>query len=554
MTQSTSSPALGGGLPPAGEWSEVGSESCSPMALRKGMERTLLMPKKLSPEEFDALDKEHRSQYLETLWNKPRKAGVWGYTDQDLLDNFRMAKPSEYEMFRRIRRAGLSAILAQDAVKPKASYGLARQAPAFLLEDNAGSAAMSGSLKVLKNDLEGALQGCNEALREDATVVRAWRSRGNVRLQTQDFDGALRDTTKVIELSDGHQLPPWDWVARGEARLGLRDFEGAIEDFTKAIELDEKRWRIWWRRAVAKAEVEDLEGAVEDCTQALKYDKEVPEVHITRARAYLELQNFEGAEADFTVAIKYNPTRPDFWFRRAEARAKLKNLKGSAKDIVEALKLDPLNIECWKFSARIAVILKDWPKVESDCNKLLSLDPGIAEAYAQRGEAKIGLRRPAEALLDLDEAARLDPSLPLPSYYAAKGKFQKGLYLEAIDDCKVSLAADPKYKPAILLLKKAEDADRSLKSWKIPGTQLIRTPRRGGQEAFVVVADDDFAPLEEFAFRALGDHSRTAMWPAPPGSAAGSSEKLPESKVRRRHVRASGATNTTAFVLQAALA
>mmetsp|Transcript_82987 Transcript_82987/g.216278 ORF Transcript_82987/g.216278 Transcript_82987/m.216278 type:complete len:528 (-) Transcript_82987:90-1673(-) len=433
-------------------------------------------------------EERQRKKYIESLWKKHSvKREIWGTTDADLLDNFKMAKPKHLDYFRRIRRARVLALTSQDAAKPRGSCGLARAAPVYFLEDLPGSTAMSSSLKILRDDPEGAIADCNEALEQDPRILRAWRNRGNVKLQTQDFEGAIDDMSKVLSIQSTQGT---DWALRAEAKMGLGDLRGAIADFDEAARLEPRRWKIFWRRAEAKFRDEDFEGAVEDCSAALEQEKDVPEVHVIRARSRVVTGDVKGAEEDFGVGIKYDPGRPDFWFERAEVRGKLKDHDGALKDVRKALQLDPTNVDCWRFSSRIMMMRQEWDNVISDCTHIIHLDPTIAEAFANRGQALMFLNKPTQAIPDLEEAERLDPALPLPAYYAAVAKFKKGLYVDCIRECQHALHANARYKPAIELLEKAEAQDRSLRSWKLPSVNRTLTPRRRGQEPLPALEDD----------------------------------------------------------------
>merc|ERR1719401_1118906 len=86
----------------------------------------------------------------------------------------------------------------------------------------------------------------------------------------------------------------------------------------------------------------------------------------------------------------------------------------------------------------------------------------------------------------------------LPWYYQAKAKFQKGLYLEAAEECRAALQTDPRHQPTLTLQAKCEDMEVRLKGWKVPrppgpseGDPLHPhpTPRRRGQESLIPCVD-----------------------------------------------------------------
>ena len=60
---------------------------------------------------------------------------------------------------------------------------------------------------------------------------------------------------------------------RGLARYESGDYEGAIADFNKAIELNPEFALTYNKRGIVKCELEDYEGAISDFNQAIELDK-----------------------------------------------------------------------------------------------------------------------------------------------------------------------------------------------------------------------------------------------------------------------------------------
>ena len=64
-----------------------------------------------------------------------------------------------------------------------------------------------------------------------------YRESGNIKLNSQDYQGAISDYTKAIEINPGFAEA---YCNRGSAKSELKDYSGAISDYNKAIELLEK--------------------------------------------------------------------------------------------------------------------------------------------------------------------------------------------------------------------------------------------------------------------------------------------------------------------------
>jgi tetratricopeptide (TPR) repeat protein len=64
--------------------------------------------------------------------------------------------------------------------------------------------------------------------------VDAYINRGQVRQSQRDFDGAIADYSKAIELKPDAGV----YYARGTVRQAKEDLNGALADYSKAISLE----------------------------------------------------------------------------------------------------------------------------------------------------------------------------------------------------------------------------------------------------------------------------------------------------------------------------
>lgn len=88
---------------------------------------------------------------------------------------------------------------------------------------------------------------------------------GNDKYDMGNYRGAIRDYTKVIEIS------PNDAAAynnRGISKVELRDYNGAIRDYTKAIEISPNDADAYINRGLAKLVLGDKIGACLDWSKA----------------------------------------------------------------------------------------------------------------------------------------------------------------------------------------------------------------------------------------------------------------------------------------------
>ena len=64
----------------------------------------------------------------------------------------------------------------------------------------------------------------------------------------------------------------WAYNNRGSAKFNLKDYQGAIEDYDKAIELDPNYAKAYNNRGAAKGNLGDNQGAIKDYDKAIEID------------------------------------------------------------------------------------------------------------------------------------------------------------------------------------------------------------------------------------------------------------------------------------------
>jgi tetratricopeptide (TPR) repeat protein len=170
-----------------------------------------------------------------------------------------------------------------------------------------------GTALDLYGDKAGAAAAYSEDLKRNPDHVEALQNRGKAYAALRQYDLAIDDFGKSI------QLQPKSWAAFGDrARvyLELGKFDAAIEDFTRAVQLFPD-WLTWEARGDAYLAQGDYDAAVADYTSSIKLDPVPPgSALFPRGVAYLRAGRFDLARDDFTTYAAACPDCTD----RAEAR------------------------------------------------------------------------------------------------------------------------------------------------------------------------------------------------------------------------------------------
>jgi|GEM_PF-1782840 len=264
--------------------------------------------------------------------------------------------------------------------------------------------------------------------------------RAYARKDKGDFDGALADYTKAIELEP--QLSVL-WNNRGNARKSAGDLDGAFADYSKAIELNPRDAKVWNNRGVIRSARGDFEGAIADFTRAIELDPTYANPWNLRGLARKEKGDIDGAIADSSKAIELDPNVAGYWTNRGGARSAKGDLDGAIADHTEAIELDPSEAGAWinRGNAHSDKGLLD--AAISDCAKAIGLNPKITMSWFARGNARNAKGDFDGAIADYNQAIALDPTLPRFWYNRGNSRRAKGDMDGAIADYTKTLELDP---------------------------------------------------------------------------------------------------------------
>ena len=102
---------------------------------------------------------------------------------------------------------------------------------------------------------------------ESRSISADHYNRGLVKANSRDFNGAITDYNKAIELNPNYAEA---YKGRGWAHHGLKQYVAAIKDYSKAIELKPDFALAYNNRGLAKANSRDFNRAITDYNKAIE--------------------------------------------------------------------------------------------------------------------------------------------------------------------------------------------------------------------------------------------------------------------------------------------
>ena len=173
--------------------------------------------------------------------------------------------------------------------------------------------------------------------------------KGNERLQRGDYKGAVKALTEAIENDPTHFGA---LLNRGLAYERLQEFDDALADYSRAIEIVPQFARAFHYRGHVHAALGQYERAVENYDGALKHADSMvieaqgqtialdkPAVYYDRGNALYNLKKFEEAVANYTSAIALTPGFAAAHNNRGVVHSELGDMKAACVDRSKACEL-----------------------------------------------------------------------------------------------------------------------------------------------------------------------------------------------------------------------
>ncbi|HZL71239.1 MAG TPA: protein kinase, partial [Planctomycetota bacterium] len=273
---------------------------------------------------------------------------------------------------------------------------------------------LQGLLAVGRGDYANAAELLSRYNKVDGLDLQALHLEGRARFLSQDLKGSIEVLSRLMNLAP----TMGDLLWLGTARHQTGDFQGAIADFNRVVEMDPAYEAAYDRRAFTRQAIGDLKGALADYTMCIQLLPNHGSGQGHRAVVRRELGDLEGAMKDHNRAVELRPRNAGALIDRGGTRHDLEDYQGAIADCTRGLELDGNQPAAYSIRGRSREKLGDLEGAIADFTRGIEISPDPAAYYADRGEAWVKLRKIAEAELDFTKAIELDPKLA----YAYSGR------------------------------------------------------------------------------------------------------------------------------------
>ncbi len=198
---------------------------------------------------------------------------------------------------------------------------------------------LRGRCHAERGDTENALRDYATAMEgdpENAARYLLWRAQ--LHLDCEDYTLAEADVSAALELEPNN---PEAQYTRGMIRQQTGDTDGAIGDYTASLLLNPEHPFAFLGRALCHLHNHDFTAVIEDCDRAIQFMPGLVKAYELRGTARKSEGDLDGALADFNEAIRLAPQAVMPYNYRAGVHYARKQYGTAVRDHMEALKRDP---------------------------------------------------------------------------------------------------------------------------------------------------------------------------------------------------------------------
>jgi tetratricopeptide (TPR) repeat protein len=163
-----------------------------------------------------------------------------------------------------------------------------------------------------------------------------FNNRANHLRDLKQYDAALKDYSRAIELKAGHAT----YNSRAKLFFIRNEDQKAILDYNKAIEMNPMA-EYYVNRGAANAKLGNLPNALSDLTKGLELDPTWKVGYLNRSIVYNQQGQYDLALGDLDKYLKYDPKNADIWYEGGRCHRALNNPTKAIEYYSRAIQFNP---------------------------------------------------------------------------------------------------------------------------------------------------------------------------------------------------------------------
>lgn len=239
--------------------------------------------------------------------------------------------------------------------------------------------------------------------------------RGNLFLARSEYNRAIEDASKAIELDPTGNAVAYAYHIRAAALSGIGQFDRAIKDHNKSIELKPEYANAYYSRALSWLKKGDEERALADFTKAIDLKPQYADAYHDRGNVWMEKGDSDRALSDYNKAIELDSSYALAYYSRGNFYIKKGDYDLAIKDSKKAVVLNPEDSEAYANIGTAWLMKKSYRNAISNFTKAIQLNPNYADAYFNRCIAYAKSNQANASLRDAKRFIQIAPNHPRAS-------------------------------------------------------------------------------------------------------------------------------------------
>jgi tetratricopeptide (TPR) repeat protein len=228
--------------------------------------------------------------------------------------------------------------------------------------DEESSTIKEGIRFLKKGDFTTAISLFTQAICEDENDCDAYYFRGNAYLLTQQYENAIKDCSKLLQLDNMryYQITQ-TWLNRGNAYRLIGNYNEAIINFTRVI--------------IDSTKNSEVLALIKNTNEENIFDIELETAYSYRAMTYHEMKDYQNALNDTLILIQLYPSNEIYYFNAAQNYLGLDQYLDALEYFTKTININ--NKYAWAYYRRSIcyMYLDDFIAAKKDLQKAVEIEP-----------------------------------------------------------------------------------------------------------------------------------------------------------------------------------
>jgi tetratricopeptide (TPR) repeat protein len=174
----------------------------------------------------------------------------------------------------------------------------------------------------------------NDVIRQYQNVPFAYYNRGLAHIDEENYDMALADFNKTIEMSDKYISA---YLNRAKILYGKRQLVDALKDYNKVIELRPNAAEAYFNRGNLLMDSKRSDEGIQSFSKAIELDPGFVQVYLNRGIAFYRAKQYETAINDFSKAIELRGDFAEAYYMKGKSEYNLDRREAACADLQRSL-------------------------------------------------------------------------------------------------------------------------------------------------------------------------------------------------------------------------